>query len=234
MAIEQGASPGISCVVPVYNGATYIEAAVRSLVEQSLPPFEIVVVDDGSTDDSGARAVAAGEGLVRLVRQANRGMDSARNAGRAATVGAFVHFLDADDLCPPGALADMQEALAANPGWDAVFGRWQNFWIAELEQERDKAGAQMIAEQRTLFLTAGLFRQRLFDRRGPFATDIGWQSATVWIVEAQRSGAVWGRVERLTLARRIHFSNGSREKSLDGMTDLVLNLHRATRRGRSG
>lgn len=111
------AAPRISVVIPCYNYGAYVEEAVASLEAQCLRPLEIVLVDDGSTD---AHTVDVCTKLgetrrVRLLRQGNRGLSAARNAGAAATVGDFLLFLDADDILDPLALAVLWYALSRHP-----------------------------------------------------------------------------------------------------------------------
>jgi glycosyltransferase involved in cell wall biosynthesis len=228
MASER--APAITSIVPVYNGATYIGAAIDSLARQSLSPTEIVVVDDGSTDDSGERAIAAGKGLVRLIRQPNRGLNAARNAGCAAATGEFIHFTDADDIVPENALELMHAALAANPGWDAVFGNRHNFWVEELAvEEQSAAAAHLRGVQAGHWLTAGMFRACFVQHVAPFASTSDSDDSKRWLLQSKTDGALFGVIDSVTLERRIHSGNRSRQKSLDGLTDLVLNLHRAAR-----
>ena len=80
--------PLVSCVVPVFNGARYLEDAVASIEAQTWRPLEIVIVDDGSTDETPEIIARLGE-RVRAVRQPNTGPSAARNAGIAASSGAF-------------------------------------------------------------------------------------------------------------------------------------------------
>lgn len=102
----------LSIVVPVYNAGRYLKSAVDSLLAQSLPGLEIIVVDDGSTDGG----VASVERLpVRVLRQKNKGEASARNAGVKASTAPVVTFLDADDIMVPGALAGRLEFLSSHP-----------------------------------------------------------------------------------------------------------------------
>src|SRR5688572_2836188 len=93
-------SPSVSVVIPVYNRARCIGRAIASAVRQALPPLEIIVVDDGSTDDSCevVAAISAQEPRIRLLRQdSNRGGAAARNVGLMAARAEFVAFLDSDD-----------------------------------------------------------------------------------------------------------------------------------------
>jgi len=97
----------ISVVIPAYNAARWLQAAVESVLAQSLQAIEIVVVDDGSTDDIAELCRTFGS-RVRYVRRENGGLSAARNTGVAHTSGDWLLFLDADDVLVPGAL----EALA--------------------------------------------------------------------------------------------------------------------------
>jgi len=94
-------APLVSVVIPCYNHGRYLPEAVASVRRQSWPDVELIVVDDGSTDDS--RTVAAGFAEVKLIRQSNEGLSAARNRGLHASSGEIVIFLDADDILLPGA-----------------------------------------------------------------------------------------------------------------------------------
>lgn len=106
--------PTYSVIIPCYNTATFVGAAIRSCLAQTVHDLEVIVVDDGSTDDSATviQDVAAEDSRVRVIRQANRGLGAARNAGLAVARGAFVNFLDADDLFDPEKLAVQGAVLA--------------------------------------------------------------------------------------------------------------------------
>src|SRR3954453_22774254 len=92
----------VSVIVPVYNGAAYLPEAIGSALAQTVRPLEIVVVDDGSTDDSGR--IAQQYELVRYVWQANAGISAARNRGIEAAQGDVLALLDADDVWLPDKL----------------------------------------------------------------------------------------------------------------------------------
>lgn len=94
------ASPLVSVVIPVYNGAKYLAAAVESALAQTYQPIEIIAVDDGSTDDSPELIDSYGSRVI-AVKQSNGGVASARNAGRLRARGNFVAFLDQDDWWLP-------------------------------------------------------------------------------------------------------------------------------------
>jgi GT2 family glycosyltransferase len=102
-------------VVPAFDAERTIGATVRSVLAQTEPGFEIVVVDDGSTDATAEAVRSIHDPRLRLLRQPNGGVARARNAGIAAARGALVTFLDADDLLMPTYLARMGAALEADP-----------------------------------------------------------------------------------------------------------------------
>lgn len=90
-------SPLISVVMPVYNVERYVAAAVCSVLDQTVPDLELILVDDGSTDGSGEICRSYHDRRIRIVRQENRGLAAARNAGIRHARGFFIAFLDADD-----------------------------------------------------------------------------------------------------------------------------------------
>lgn len=106
--------PTISIVIPTYNSATMLPDALRSLLAQTVRPTEIIVVDDGSVDDTSHVLEQFGD-AVTIIRQDNGGLASARHTGIAAAKGDFVALMDADDLCVPERLAVQSAFLEANP-----------------------------------------------------------------------------------------------------------------------
>lgn len=112
----------VSVVIPTYNHARFLADAIRSTLDQTVD-VEVIVVDDGSTDDPAL--VVADFADVRLIRQANRGLAAARNAGWSAARGKYVVFLDADDRLLPDALATNLQRFATSPNYAFVFGSYR-------------------------------------------------------------------------------------------------------------
>jgi hypothetical protein len=109
-----------SIIVPLYNKEAYVLGTLRSALAQSVADFEIIVVDDGSTDGGPDLVAALADPRVRLVRQANAGVSAARNRGIALARGEWVAFLDADDWHHPDYLAGLLTTQAASPDSDMV------------------------------------------------------------------------------------------------------------------
>ena len=117
-------APSVSIIITTFNHARFLADAIRSALAQTVRPSEVIVVDDGSTDDP-ARVVA-GLPEVRMIRQPNQGLASARNTGWRAAAGDHVVFLDADDRLLPNALAVNLRQFSQSPDCALVFGgyRW--------------------------------------------------------------------------------------------------------------
>lgn len=113
-------SPSVAVVIPCYRHAHFLAGAIESALHQSVPPDEIIVVDDGSDDDP--ESVTARYPDVRLLSQPNRGLSAARNAGLHAAASDKIVFLDADDRLTPGAVRAGLDCFRKNPEAAFVYG----------------------------------------------------------------------------------------------------------------
>ena len=117
----------ISVVIPNYNRASLIEKTIDNLFDQTMPPYEVIVVDDGSTDDSIEVIQSFGD-KVRLIKQTNQGPGAARNAGMSAASGDYVQFQDSDDLFALNKL-QVQAVKMDQTGSDIVLSPWAHVFI---------------------------------------------------------------------------------------------------------
>lgn len=143
----------VSIVIPAYQSAEWIEAAVASCWSQTHPPLEVVVVDDGSTDETGAICSALG-GDVRYEKLANGGVSRARNIGAGLTRGKWIVFLDADDLLLPHALEVLvRTAVQADAGvaYGMVIERAAPGSLPRLNGFSFAAGEPPTAARKTLY-----------------------------------------------------------------------------------
>lgn len=114
--------PLVSFIIPTYNAASYLIRAVDSALSQTYPNIEVIIVDDGSTDDT-TQIVARRYGArVRYLRQANAGPSAARNRGIAEAQGEFVHFLDADEFLLPTKVEKSYALFCEKPEIGVVYG----------------------------------------------------------------------------------------------------------------
>lgn len=120
------AAPSITLVIPTYNRGDLIAETLDSAIAQSTPFLEIIVVDDGSRDDT-AQVLARYTGRVQVITVANGGVQRARNIGVAAARGAFVVLCDSDDLLEPAYVATMHDWLVQHPECDSVYSNFVTF-----------------------------------------------------------------------------------------------------------
>ncbi len=114
--------PLVSIVMPAYNAEKYLEEAIRSCMEQTHTNWELLVVNDGSTDGTGAILDALTDPRIRVFHQANGGIGNARNKALEHARGDFMCGLDADDVLPKDSLADRLAVFAEHPDTDMVDG----------------------------------------------------------------------------------------------------------------
>lgn len=119
----------VSVIMPAYNLEDYIQESIASVLQQTYRDFELIVVDDGSTDRTAdiVRACAANDARIRLVTEENGGVSVARNTGIAQARGAYVTFLDGDDLWNPECLARLVQRMEETNG-SFVYGRTEEFF----------------------------------------------------------------------------------------------------------
>lgn len=120
--------PTISIIMPCYNEAKHVERSILSVQAQTRGDWELIVVDDGSTDGSWPllTSLSATEPRIKLLRQQNAGAGAARNRGLGVARGRFIAFLDADDTWDPRFLEVMSAALDNNPEAGIAYCGWQN------------------------------------------------------------------------------------------------------------
>lgn len=219
--------------MPVFNGAPFLAEALESVFQQTHPNLELIVVDDGSTDDTPAVIAAYGD-RVRALAQPNAGPAAARNHGVRAARGELVAFLDADDLWLPEKLSRQLARFAARPDLDLCFSLTTNFWIPELEAEAERFREHRIAKPLPgLLASTMLARRAAFEAVGEFDSGRGFTHSTDWVLRARERGLVFETLQEVLYRRRIHGGNRSRihaDASRDEYFDLVkLQLDR--RRG---
>jgi glycosyltransferase involved in cell wall biosynthesis len=113
--------PQVTVVIPAYNAMTYLPETVNSALAQSFTDFELLIVNDGSTDRLSTWAATLSDPRVRLISQANQGVSAARNTGIREAQGQYIAFLDADDLWAPTKLEQQVRCLQANSNVGVVY-----------------------------------------------------------------------------------------------------------------
>jgi glycosyltransferase involved in cell wall biosynthesis len=113
--------PHVSIIMPAYNSADFIGAAIQSVLRQTMSDWELIIVNDGSTDNTAAVLETIKDPRITVITQCNQGQAVARNVGLNIAKGKYQAFLDADDLYLPDALAVLSEYLELHPGVDVVY-----------------------------------------------------------------------------------------------------------------
>ena len=232
-AADPATAPLISVIVPVYNGAAFLRQAIDSILAQRWPCLEIIVVDDGSSDDIEA-AVAALPVDVRFFRQDNAGPAAARNRGIRDASGDFIAFLDVDDLWPENNLAVLADALVRDPELQVVRGHAQML-VREAGSERFEYRGNP-RESFPYYIGSGLYRREVFRRVGLFDTSMRMAEDTDWFTRLHESALKSERLAEVTLLVRRHGGNMTAGKSKEELNLTALSafkkaLDRARRAG---
>ena len=214
--------PLVSVVIPVFNGEAFLAEAIESARSQTYKPIELVVVDDGSSDESTSIASRTD---VQVIRQSHRGVSAACNAGLAAARGELITFLDADDVWPPERIALQAARLEARPELGFVMAHAVQFlepgsqppaWLTEewLAGVRAPAGSLAHASGRgsTASIPAPrtlLARRHVFDLVGGFAEDMKIGEDIDWLMRAVDAGVRHELLPDVVLHQRLHSANTS-------------------------
>jgi len=166
-------TPLVSVIIPTYNRAWILRGAVDSVLAQDFGDFELIVVDDGSSDDT-REILDTYQKRVIVLRQPNRGVSAARNRGIAASSGQLIAFLDSDDLWLPTKLSLQVDFFNAHP--DAVACQTEEIWIrngvrVNPKKRHHKFGGMIFEQSLSLCLvspSAVMIRKTLFDVVGRF------------------------------------------------------------------
>ena len=198
--------PLVSVIIPVYNCERYLAEAIESILSQTYQPYEIIVVDDGSTDNSAAVAKSFGS-VVKYCYQTNSGSAAARNHGIHLAKGRFFAFLDADDIWIEDKLKRQIAAFINDAELDVVFGYVEQFYSPELGEsikQKIKYPPQPIAGYHPGTM---VIKRESFNRVGQFENH--WELGEVfeWHIKAKEQGLKSLMLPEIVLKRRLHNTN---------------------------
>lgn len=211
------AKPFVSVIVPVYNGAKFLSEAVASIRRQDYHPLEIIIVDDGSIDETAELVKSLGKD-IRYAYQRNSGPAAARNKGLGMACGELVTFLDVDDLWPPNKLQIQVTRLIKDPKVDIVLGRVKFMKLPgapEINIQFESPDSTLV----NAYLGSGVFRKSAFDKVGNFDETLRYSEDQDWFLRAREQGISMVIIEQATLYYRLHEHNMTRNKNA---TDLQL------------
>jgi glycosyltransferase involved in cell wall biosynthesis len=207
----------ISVIIPSYNRASLISATIENMLSQTLPPFEVIVVDDGSTDNS-VEVIRQFGDRVKLIQQPNQGPGPARNAGFKASRGEYIQFMDSDDLASLNKLEVQYNALQSS-GADFAYCPWVRStvdkkkitFIDKVLQEKPLPTYKPMIE----FFIAGwslvfqncLFKRAVLELAGQYRGDLMTSEDSEYFVRILLAGAVGVHTPECLLIYREHTIN---------------------------
>ena len=217
-----GKETAISCVVPVFNGAPFVSETLDSILRQSVPPDEIIVVDDGSTDGT-PDVIARYRQHVRYVSKKNGGPAAARNLGIRLAHNEFIAFLDHDDLWHPRKLEIQLSRFELNPTLGFCRTFWQNFWVPELSEEGRQLQNTGYLEPCPGPIQTMLIRRPIFDQVGLLDASKIHRDSAEFLARARDRDIPNEVVPQVLVFRRIHRGNASRDRG-DVDTEELLDI----------
>jgi len=221
----------VSIIIPAYNAEAFINDAIESVLAQDYRPIEVIVVDDGSSDETAFIAEKFGPPVV-CHRQKNGGPPVARNRGLQIARGEYIGFLDADDLYEPGRIKLQFDKLQQNPGLAFVVGRLMR------EQLDNEPGGSIafrpLEPDKYIWLQLGLclFRRTVFDRVGVMEERLQHSDDWDWFMRARELQVPMLLHENIVLRARLHWNNMTRDRKA-GMHFLPIMLKRSIDRRRT-
>lgn len=220
----------VSVIIPVHNGEKYLAESIQSALDQEHAAVEILVVDNGSTD--GTPNVAGQFPSIRYFHLDERGLAKALNHGVEQSRGAFLAFLDADDLWTPDKLARQLDAFTRNPALDMVFGHVEQFISPELP---DPIKARLSIRDKRLpgrLKSALLIRRESFWKVGLFEKTADFADFIEWYMRAAEQRLQELMLPDVLTLRRIHGANygyTDRDKRIEYVRIIKRGLDRRRR-----
>lgn len=208
----------ISVIIPCYNCARYLSEAIESVLAQTYRPIEVIVVDDGSDDESAAIAKRYPD--VLCLHQTHAGVVAALNRGIEHATGDLLAFLDADDLWVPDKLTAQMDFLNSNPNCNMIFGHMREFFSPELARDKRPSAAGRPEITPGYIKNTVLIRRKDWLKVGLFNTKLRLGDFIDWYARAIDMGLVSAMLPQVLCMRRLHDQNVTLQK-IDSRIDYV-------------
>lgn len=220
----------VSVVIPVKNGERFLADALDSVVAQTRPPEEIIVVDGDSSDRSAE--IASGYQQVRCIEQSGDGLAQAWNQGIEESTGSLVAFLDSDDRWLPRKLELQAALLSSEPGAAAAVGRVRFFLEPGTPPPPGFQPKLLNGDHAGLMPGALMVRRSTLEELGTFDTGYETASDLDWFARFKDAGLKFAEVDEVVLEKRAHDSNLSYFSESVG-PEIVRALRQSIKRGRT-
>ena len=222
-------APLVSVIIPVYNGARFLAESIASVLAQTYRPLEVIVVDDGSTDES---ARVAQDFPVHYCLQPHGGPGAARNYGVTQARGELLAFQDADDLWTADKLSMQVDYLLAHPAVQYTITRGRFFLEPGCTGTPPLSSAFLSRDYRLPLFQTLVIRRQAFERVGWIDTQLPTSEDVDWFARAADLGLPMAAIELVLFHKRIHDANIS-AYSQENMRNLFTALRRSAQRKRA-
>jgi glycosyltransferase involved in cell wall biosynthesis len=224
----------ISVILPVYNAAIYLEETLASIFSQTVQPFEVIAINDGSSDNS-LDILKKFSSKVRIVSRENLGPSVTLNEGIRLSKGRLIAFLDADDLWVSDKLKLQLDFLAFHPEKEACFGMLRQFISPELPDEIKNTISCPSEMQKGILKITLMVRRETFDRVGWFDESLKRGDFIDWFSRAEEAGLNYTVLPELVAYRRLHRNSMSSryqdDKDLIRLAKAALDRRRKAKQG---
>ena len=220
----------VSVILPLYNGQRFIASSIKSVLNQTYSSLELLVINDGSTDNGGDMVPI--DPRIRLFHRRNSGVAASRNFGINQAKGAYLAFIDQDDYWYPNKLELQMQLHLNEPKLGYSFTRMHNHLVGDIEPPV-WLQPQLLAEDPVGFLPSTLLVcRRIFTEIGNFSEDLVNSSDTEWLVRARAAEVPMEIIDLVLLQRNIHENNCSHDAKT-GKKEL-FSILRQKRKSQSG
>jgi glycosyltransferase involved in cell wall biosynthesis len=196
----------VSVIIPSFNAERYVSEAIDSVLRQTYAPFEVLVIDDGSTDGTPAVAATFGS-AIRFDRQPHKGLSATLNRGIQLAQGELIAFLDNDDVWVLDKLQKQMDVLLAQPKIDMVFGYSQYFASPDLDEAAARRLLIPDKPQAAYLKSAMLLRRQSLLMVGLFDTTLRMGDFVDWYARAMDAGLKAHLLPDVVFYRRVHGHN---------------------------
>lgn len=218
LTINHSKPPLITVIIPVFNRQLFVRKVVENVFAQNYPALELIIVDDGSTDQT-RRIIAGLPYDIRYFHQTNEGPASARNRGIRDASGEFIALLDSDDLWPENNLWHLLKEFEMDPELEIVRGYAQLFRTTE-DGEMEYTGN--FKESFPDYIGAGLYRRSVFEKVGLFDPEMRFGEDADWFNRAREKDIRILRTEAITLLVQRHGENMTEGKNMVELNALKV------------
>ena len=196
-----------SVILPCYNGALYLEECVLSVLSQISDADELIIIDDGSTDESSRIIQRFEDHRIRLIhRNKNGGIGEARNDGLRIARGRYINFIDADDYWPKGRYKSLEALIKKHQYPDVISGKVEHFYSPEIDPKR-LAHFKLPPIQDASLPGSVVISNDLIQKIGHFDISLKGGEFVDLMAKILHEKSSWIKSEDIFLLRRIHLSN---------------------------